>query len=128
MQGDGVTAAAAAAVTCDCQMGKNLGLVALARIDSSWPSVVAAVVSELLAENPIRRRIMLGAAMWAMQVREYVVQCHKVTAAAAAADRYSSSSRQVPSTTRIINHRRTWPSVMAALVRTSMMLHLPLLH
>jgi hypothetical protein len=35
----------------------------------SWPSIMAAVVGELLAENPIRGRLMLGAAMWAMQVR-----------------------------------------------------------
>lgn len=34
----------------------------------SWPSVMAGVVAELLAENPIRGRIMLGAALWAMQV------------------------------------------------------------
>lgn len=38
----------------------------------SWPSVMAAVVAELLAENPIRGRIMLGAAMWAMQVRGFM--------------------------------------------------------
>lgn len=35
---------------------------------SSWPGIMAAVVSDLLAENPIRGRLMLGAALWAMQV------------------------------------------------------------
>jgi hypothetical protein len=39
----------------------------------SWPSVMAGVVAELLAENPIRGRIMLGAALWAMQVRDLMM-------------------------------------------------------
>lgn len=39
----------------------------------SWPSIMAAVVAELLAENPIRGRLMLGAALWAMQVSRYPV-------------------------------------------------------
>lgn len=35
---------------------------------SSWPSIMCAVVQELLHENPIRGRIMLGAMLWAMQM------------------------------------------------------------
>lgn len=35
---------------------------------SSWPGVIASVIAELLAANPVRGRIMLGAAMWALQV------------------------------------------------------------
>lgn len=34
---------------------------------STWPSIMCAVVQELLNDNPVRGRLMLGAMLWAMQ-------------------------------------------------------------
>jgi hypothetical protein len=43
-----------------------------------WPGIIAAVVAELLADNPIRGRLMLGAALWAMQVCVLICLCARV--------------------------------------------------